>query len=110
MYAVSSTVFGILAVFGSLFTAFWLLRLALYSSVPIPQACQACEDEEDDRPALQHDWNCPLRLAFFGGQPDWDQRELQTQNGVVFYFDKDVGSWRPQLWDSLESHQSWSNR
>lgn len=83
-----------------------LIYVALLSSKYTPQPCQVCEDEDEDRPALEHDWNCPLRLAFFGGQPHWDQEELQTQNGVVFYFDRGVGSWRPQFWDSIESHES----
>lgn len=78
-----------------------LVSLALFAWVIIAcryQPCQVCKDGED-RPALEHDRNCSLRLAFFGGQPHWDKRELQLQNDVVFYYDHEMGTWRPQLWD-----------
>lgn len=104
MFAMSSVMIGGLVLVGSIGLAIALMWLALDSSRHAPKVCQICEDEDNDRPALEHDWNCPLRLAFFGGQPEWDQKELQTQNGVVFFFDKGAGSWRPQTWDSPESH------
>lgn len=106
MFAESSIAFGALLIAGSILVWLLLVYLALHSSRYTPTPCQVCEELEDSRPALEHDWNCPLRLAFFGGQPHWDQAELQVQNGVVFYFDRNVGSWRPQLWDSTEQHTS----
>lgn len=92
MFADSSVAAGV----GVLAVVFLLIGLVAVSLKPTP--CQVCLSGED-RPALEHDRDCSLRLAFYGGQPHWDQDELQVQNDVVFYFDKEAGTWRPQLWD-----------
>ena len=62
-----------------------------------PEECRICKAQGYDYvPALDHDKCCELRLEFFGGEAQWDQDELQVRDGVVFYFDRDVHSWRPQ--------------
>jgi hypothetical protein len=84
-------------VIGGIALSSWVVLYCLSLRNAQPEQCQICVAGRHDVLALEHDKCCPLRLEFFGGDAGWDQRELQVSpDGFVYYFDKDVHSWRPQ--------------
>jgi len=46
-------------------------------------------------PALSHRRNCPVKLAFWGGDPHWDRSEDHVRDGTRYRWDQSAGTWRP---------------
>jgi hypothetical protein len=47
----------------------------------------------DDRPALEHNRHCVLRIEFFGGDAEWDTTKEYNHLGMLYAWDEKLGSW-----------------
>lgn len=56
------------------------------------------------RPALEHGRDCPVRLAFYGGDPAWPRPGPHVRDGVVYAWGE-PGTWVPD-WDATVERQS----
>jgi hypothetical protein len=50
-----------------------------------------------DREALAHNYNCPIRVGFFGGDPAWDRAQEHARDGKTFVWHASTGTWMPEV-------------
>lgn len=58
----------------------------------IKDTCE-CGEEFNNRSAMEHRDDCPLRAYFFAGNKTWDARVMHVQNGTLYAFRG--GIWYP---------------
>lgn len=66
--------------------------------IDVGAACQYCTVPAAT-PSLEHHRGCPLRSAFFGGNPTWDITKEHQIGGIKYVWDGDMATWRPRFPD-----------